>query len=502
MPQRILLPLLLAAAWLPTIMARSAAAADERPYTAYVITDGAEVVAGPGHRFYATDRLSRGTEVEVYREEASGWLAIRPPEGSFSWTPAEFIERLDRDNPNGDKLGRVKQPIGAWIGTSAEHVDEHHQQVKLKAGELVQILGEKTVAAAGGKEATWLKITPPAGEYRWIHLRDVSRQEPVELPVPVSLAAATESAEPEPAVPEPRRIELPGEGLTIRELPSKTAPVGTGVALAQYRTTTPTVRPSLSPDGFVPRKRREGESASTSLVPSTATSTSSGAPARPSQEPAMRIATAIRPRDNAKPTGSTNATSASTLRSTTSTAPIGSLSPVEVARQLDQLEIDLSLMLAQDRSQWNLAMLKQRATTLIEGGSDPASRGRARLVLDKITQFENAFEIPAGPVNRAGDVAQAKAASTTPDPLADPRYDAQGWLKPVISRKGDKSVAPFAVVDAEGKPVCFVSPSPGLNLNRYVNQPVGLYGRRGYMEQLKKPHVVAERVIVLDNKVR
>ena len=53
------------------------------------------VVAGPGHRFYATDRLSRGTKVQIYREEPSGWLAIRPPEGSFSWTPAEFVERLE-----------------------------------------------------------------------------------------------------------------------------------------------------------------------------------------------------------------------------------------------------------------------------------------------------------------------------------------------------------------------------------------------------------------------
>src|SRR6476660_5380365 len=125
--------------------------ADESPYEAFVSTDLAEVVAGPSHRFYATDRLSRGTKVEIYREELSGWLAIRPPEGSFSWAPGESIERLD-----GDHLGRVKEPSGAWIGTSVEHVREHHQQVTLKQGELVQILGEKSVVGAGGKEQTWL----------------------------------------------------------------------------------------------------------------------------------------------------------------------------------------------------------------------------------------------------------------------------------------------------------------------------------------------------------
>ena len=71
------------------------AAAEDFPYTAYIAADKTDVVAGPGHRFYATDRLSRGTKVEIYREEASGWLAIRPPDGSFSWMPAEFVERLE-----------------------------------------------------------------------------------------------------------------------------------------------------------------------------------------------------------------------------------------------------------------------------------------------------------------------------------------------------------------------------------------------------------------------
>ena len=47
----------------------------------------------------------------------------------------------------------------------------------LKAGELVQIVGEKSVTAKSGNEQTWLKIAPPAGEYRWIHS---ARREPPE----------------------------------------------------------------------------------------------------------------------------------------------------------------------------------------------------------------------------------------------------------------------------------------------------------------------------------
>ena len=177
------------------------------------------------------------------------------------------------------------------------------------------------------------------------------------------------------------------------------------------------------------------------------------------------------------------------------------LSADEFSRQLDQIEVDLSLMVSQDRSQWNLPALRRRAEGLVESGSDPTARGRARLVLDKIKQFENAFEADGSPAKRS---LAASGGETKPftSSLADPRYDAQGVLKPVVSRKGDTPAAPFAVVDADGQPLCFITPSPGLNLNRYLNKQVGMYGRRGYLEELKKPHLVAERVIEMDSRLR
>lgn len=430
------------------------ATADDFPYSAYIAADKTEVVAGPGHRFYATDRLSRGTKVEIYREEASGWLAIRPPEGSFSWVPADFVERLDDDKVGSDKLGKVKEPTGAWVGTSVEHVAEHHQQVTLKTGELVQIIDEKAVADKEGKERTWLKIAPPAGEYRWVHLRDVMRQKP-EVPQPPAINAADETqleaSQPKPPVAEDRST------LFDRR-----------VEPAQFRSSAGTSETkSLSPDGFVPRKRRDNE-------PSSA----------PSPDPGARFAAAV-PRTSLTTPGSNNVSRAG-------------LNGDEISLQLDEIEVDLSLMLAKDRSQWDLASVRRRVETLVERGADPVSRGRARLVLDKIKQFEDAFGSGGRP-SAVGATEKSLPSSTS---LADPRYDAQGWLKPVVSKKSDKPVAPFAVVDADGKPLCFISPSPGLNLNRYLNKQVGLYGRRGYLEELKKPHLVAERVIELDGKLR
>jgi hypothetical protein len=429
------------------------AAAEDFPYSAYIAADKTEVVAGPGHRFYATDRLSRGTKVEIYREEASGWLAIRPPEGSFSWVPADFVERLGDDNLGGAKLGKVKQPTGAWVGTSVEHVAEHHQQVALKTGELVQIIDEKSVTGKGDKEQTWLKITPPAGEYRWVHLRDVVRQKP-------------EEPEPKPdPVPEEKQPELPQPKQAMVE--DRSTRFDRWVEPAQFRNTAGSGDTrSLSPDGFVPRKRRDNESSSA-----------------PSLDPGARFAAAT-------PRSATTSANNSYTR-------VG-LGSDEISRQLDEVELDLSLMLAKDRSQWDLAAIRRRVETLVESGADPVSRGRARLVLDKIKQFEDAF----GSGSRSSAVASTEKSLPSSTSLADPRYDAQGWLKPVVSKKSDKPLAPFAVVDADGKPLCFISPSPGLNLNRYLNKQIGLYGRRGYLEELKKPHLVAERVIELDGKLR
>ena len=107
-------------------------------------------------------------------------------------------------------------------------------------------------------------------------------------------------------------------------------------------------------------------------------------------------------------------------------------------------------------------------------------------MLDKIKQFEDAFDSRS--TSLTAPAATANAPANTPptsSSLADPRYDAQGTLKPVVSKKSDKPIAPYAVVDADGQPVCFISPSPGLNLNRYLNKQVGLYGRRGYLEGSK-----------------
>jgi hypothetical protein len=524
---------LVCAALLLAVLPAAACASNQFPYTAYVAVESAEVVSGPGHRHYATQHLPHGTAVDVYREEPSGWLAIRPPEGSFSWVPAEAVERT------GDReVGRVMKPTGAWMGTAAERVSEHRQQVTLKEGELVHIQGEKTVTS-GDEEQEWLKIAPPAGEFRWIHLRDVSRQQPKPR-VAAAVEAEADAEEPAdlPSANRSRRLLkdlrelrtalsdlerstdgqevlagdrvepdsfLPAEGaIALSDLePAKARPIEQTIRSQRlHRDEIETVqfrdnrgsqpRPSLSPDGFVPRKRKSGsQQLDTVPVPSPHL-TSSPLPQT------GRGTSGLSPRLASLAAAGVPALSGATP------VTAGGLDADDIARQLDQIEVELSLMLAQDKSLWDLAGLTKRVTQLVERGPDPVARGRARLVLDKIEQFATAFAVEQhGPLQTStGTANPASEAAGRGNALADPRYDGQGWLKPVISRKGDPPPAPFALVDGEGKPLCFVTPSPGLNMNRYLNKQVGVYGRRGYIESLKTPHVTAERAIDLEPQWR
>jgi hypothetical protein len=481
--------------------------AGELPFTGYIAVSQTEVASGPGRRFYTTGKLPRGAEVEVYREDDAGWLAIRPPAGSFSWVPAEHVEMLD------DGMGKVATATESWIGTTVEDVKEHKSQVALKVGELVEILDRKAVKTADGEEA-WYKIAPPAGEFRYIHSRDVSREPPADddedvaaepgapLTPDVPTNPDDQPQAPRPFEPSPGAIalrdihEVRGKLAAMRKELAGLAPDSGDphqdrvIQQVQYQSTTSTSR-SLSPDGFVPRKRRSSEQLGPVPVPSPH-QVRSATPAfsRPMRDPPPQVA-------HARPLASAGSSSIGALSSgnfTSIPARVEGMSGE--SGELTQLELDLSLMVAQDKSTWNLAAIRSRVEQLVERGASPVERGQARLLLDKIDQFEDAFAVAGqGPLDPPATADQPPPGS----PYA-PRYDAKGWLKPVVSRT--KPAAPYAVVDQDGKPLCFVTPSPGLNIARYANKEVGLFGKRGYIEELKTPHLVAERVIDLERHVR
>jgi hypothetical protein len=53
------------------------------------------------------------------------------------------------------------------------------------------------------------------------------------------------------------------------------------------------------------------------------------------------------------------------------------------------------------------------------------------------------------------------------------------------------------LLDASGRIVTYVTPAPNINLRSFVNKRVGINGQRGYMPELKTPHLNAQHVSVL-----
>jgi len=131
------------------------------PYEARVAAEETLARSGGGDAYYPTQRLTRGTVVRVHRHDPGGWYVIEPPEGSFSWIPERFMKRLSEQE--GEVL---EENVVASVGS--EFGDETSVfQRRMKKGEKVSILGQRSIDTATGAQAM-LKIRPPMRERRWV----------------------------------------------------------------------------------------------------------------------------------------------------------------------------------------------------------------------------------------------------------------------------------------------------------------------------------------------
>lgn len=159
-----------ATVWFGALSIAGFVAADEPraefPYSAFIAGDATLVRSGPGEQFYPVLNLKRGDAVEVWRHDAGGWCAIRPPEGSFSWISAEFVR------PTGERLGgvvgeQVNVRVGTVFGDLRDAV-----QLQLGDGDQIEILDVRE-SSVGTASTRWYKIAPPAGEFRFVHRSQV-----------------------------------------------------------------------------------------------------------------------------------------------------------------------------------------------------------------------------------------------------------------------------------------------------------------------------------------
>ncbi|MFM7206928.1 MAG: hypothetical protein ACKO4T_09705 [Planctomycetaceae bacterium] len=434
----------------------SPTAGDALPVTVGLAADHAYLRAGPGDDFYPTERLTAGAEVEVWAIDASGYCAVRPVRGSFSWISARDVQAEAPLPAAGAAASRtgvvVTDGAAARVGSQLNDL-RHVTQVALEAGERVTIL-EHVRIPDGRHAGDWVRIEPPSGEFRW------ARGEDLDLPDGLAVV-------PDPGPqPPPAGLAAAGEAVgAIRD-------AGTAVtqAVAEFEQ----------------------------------------AAAEPSGSGMTRLLSGWLPRgtnvfDRSPPPAPPPAVSAGAMAAS--------------GDELADIDLALSLAVTGPSDSWNLAPLRDRLRVASTRATAQADRTRAQAIDARLARFESiqarqkglvAEAAPPEPLRlggmwsslstlgsrpvRPGVLPGGRPAGGQPTWTPPDQMETSGRLATVISRRPD---APrWAVVDDANNVIAFVAPQPGVDLGPLVGQQVSVRGARGYMPEYKRPYLVASEARV------
>lgn len=459
------------------------------PYTAYAARSGVLVHSGPGEEHYATQELPQGEIVEVHRHDPDDWCAIRPPAGAFSIVPAEMIEVISADR------GRCRSDgVQVWVGTDLGPVERPLWQVKLKAGETVELLGEISYPSDEGFSTQWYQIAPPAGEFRWVRRQDLL------LPDPRTRQLAT------PATPTPAHRQIatpPASADTIRTVQGTDTldnPFPDDPVILGNPPTQPGESAQANTDNQGWRKARiplriaQADPGSTGMSRrfdgAAAGNNGSADPGFDSRGVAG-ASSSFNPNNRYEPAEVINAQLTPTFGS-------DPLSP-----RLQQLDLELASEIIKPPEMWQLSAFADRLLRIQESAESPLESQQARRLIDKVDRLRStqARLVESNVGSRRPPATQTSAAvgsGVNTEVQYGTTYDAYGWLSQ-LTRSSGKVEPGYVLQDDQGKIICILEPSPGLNLHRYLNSKVGVVGTRGYDNRLKVNHVTADRVVVLEN---
>lgn len=491
----------------------SLGAAETFPYTATVSSLNVTARSGASFGTYPTERLAKHARVEVRKAGASGWVAIRPPKDAFDWLPALAV-KLSEDRKQGEI---IVDSAPAYIGSTVRKIDKHVSQTDLKKGDTVFILSEKAVQQGNGKSAIWLKIAPPANEVRWVPTKHLSTHSPEQLAIDETeeRLAREDRYRRENALDPPGLLANVLQGRDMAEARRDEA-----VERAQFlrRGKTPlTRRPregaarpadeavsSIEIDNGQPSAAIGTDAVGSEAVADASPRSSSGSQGKSASPPRISLDPKSLPhqdrpltaRDLGRESVGTKPLTIPTQPPVNSGTQVRPIDSEEFKKRLTQLDVDLTAMVAEDSSQWNLTSLRQRAEDLVENGPSPLERGKARLLLDRIAEF--AATLPPGYEEKSlqPPVEAIATAPAAKQPDFVTQYDAVGYLMPIVGAR--PGLPQFQLTDKDGRSLSLVTARPGVNLNTYVKKQVGVFGQRGYSESLKKHHVLAERIVDLD----
>mgnify|MGYP001209315794 FL=1 len=422
------------------------------PYKAQVIHQGALLRSGPGQEYYPTEVLKAGQIVEVYRHEADGWCAIRPPEGSFSWVFTRYLEL------GADGLARAKEDqVPVVVGSRLKNLQDVIQ-VHLKQGELVELLEEDTDPQRIAKQV-WCKIAPPSGEFRWVWGQDIRPVDAVTQGAASSAAMASDDVSG----------SSPG-----------TASVPTGPSPSSGSGSHPSSSaPPAAPPGAV-------------AIPAGAGGLSPEDFRRQFNQIALELAERVM--------GEPNGWQLQDLRGRTETL-LGQAPDAACRSEARQVLARIVRFMEVQRQYGEVALAgrsgtpKPNSSTGVAGPAAATADGRA----NQPPSAPAVASATAPPTVSSGNPAPASGASPSPGqvPSQADRFDAVGRLSRVASTK--PGAPTYALLNAEGEVISYITPAPGINLHPFEGKWIGVNGVAGLMLEPRAKHVAVKQVAVVDS---
>jgi hypothetical protein len=172
--------------------------------TRVITSPQVEVRSGPSPRYYATGLLKAGETVEVVtnkKDAPAGWLAIKPPRGSFSWVNSQDVSQ------DGYRGAVIVSETPVLPGSQLSGEPPNVRSVMLQRGSQFVIVGQPLVASNSSR---WLPIEPYWTEVRYIP-EDATRQaapvQAVAAKPPDGTGSTTQG--PSPLGPDAARVQPP-----------------------------------------------------------------------------------------------------------------------------------------------------------------------------------------------------------------------------------------------------------------------------------------------------
>ncbi|MDG2014563.1 MAG: SH3 domain-containing protein [Pirellulaceae bacterium] len=484
------------------------------PYRATVVSDGAVVRSGPGETHYGTDRLAPGTKIEIYRHDPGGWMAIRPPEGSFCLVQREEVE-LD-ENGGAEVL---QDDTLAWVGTRLNPVQKPLFQVKLRAGESLQVLGvvDREKFELQEDQPDWVQVEPPKGEFRWIAAKDItaekteSPEQPVDEPSdPLKIVSGQQTKPLQNSGPRPFESWGPKQTAAVFGGWGQQSQSYTAGSLAVTNSGSNTTVPAAS--GWKPARKAIANFVDepSTFIADASFENNNISPNAGFTEP-NTLNSGANSRSEIFDANGSNAMIAFPVSQVSVNGSAALLTPTFGNPALQSLEMRLTQEMLKPPAAWNLMPLAAEAEQLRTRVSSQQEMNQLGLLIEKIRKCR---EIQAGyratgdggPVDLQTMRNRGFIAASPMTPAVAPQasgellynYDAHGYLNQLV-RGGGSGQATYVLQDETGVVTHHVAAPPGVNLRPYLNQRVGIVGNRGFHQQLQLNHVTAERVIALDS---